>query len=78
MKALKTPRGRHNSAAFEGHDSCMEKEAMMSYFVEVVENKTSAIVKRMGPMSEWKADRVENGVLINLNWKEFSTRVVSQ
>jgi hypothetical protein len=39
----------------------------MSYMVEVVNVKTREVIKRLGPMSERKADRVTSGLLINLS-----------
>ncbi len=44
------------------------------YFVEVVDSSTREVVERLGPMSESKADRVEHGLLINLNHDAFFTR----
>jgi hypothetical protein len=46
-----------------------------AYYVEIVAYENDEVVKRMGPMSEWKADKVERGVNINLNHSEFFTRV---
>lgn len=49
---------------------------MSDYYVEIVEHGTGTVVKRMGPMAEQKADRVEGGVSINLDHERFYTRVV--
>lgn len=49
---------------------------MSGYFVEVVEDATGEVVKRMGPMSRRKAERVEDGVSINMNHEAFHTRIV--
>lgn len=46
------------------------------YCVQVVNTKTDAVVKKLGPMSEANAERVERGVLINLNHEEFHTEIV--
>lgn len=48
----------------------------MEYFVEIVRKATGAVVERMGPMSEQKADKVEMGVVTNLNHDEYYTRIV--
>jgi hypothetical protein len=45
-------------------------------YVEIVNTKTGEVVKRMGPMSERSADRVEDGANINLNHAEYFTRIV--
>jgi hypothetical protein len=45
-------------------------------YVEIVNTKTDEVVKRMGPMSERKAEKVESGASINLNHEEYHTRIV--
>jgi hypothetical protein len=45
-------------------------------FVDDEHYRNGEVVKRMGPMSEWKAEKVEGGLLINLNYEKFFTRVV--
>jgi len=46
----------------------------MEYFVIIIRNKkTGEIIKRMGPMSERRADKVELGANINLNYEEYET-----
>lgn len=50
-------------------------------YVEIVkidEDGDKAIVKRMGPMSEWKAEKVEDGANINLNHDEYYTRIIEE
>jgi hypothetical protein len=49
---------------------------MDDYYVEVVSYETGEVVKRMGPMSENKADKVESGFDRNLNHEKFYTRVI--
>jgi hypothetical protein len=44
--------------------------------VEVVDVKTREPVKRLGPMSERKADRVERGILMNLDDEKYFVQVV--
>jgi hypothetical protein len=45
-------------------------------YVEIVNTKTKEVVKRIGPMTERAADRVEAGASINLNHAEYFTRTV--
>lgn len=45
------------------------------FYVEIVKSSSGEVVKRMGPMSERKAEKVEIGVSINLNHEEFFTRI---
>lgn len=49
---------------------------MSDYYVEIVAFKGNKVVKRMGPMYERKADKVDSGANINLNHKEYFTRIV--
>ena len=46
------------------------------FFVEVVDDKTGEVVKRVGPVTERKADRVEDGMMINLDHENYFTRIV--
>lgn len=50
----------------------------MDYYVEIVETETDHVEKRMGPMSEHQAERVESGASRNLNHDEYFVRVVSE
>lgn len=45
-------------------------------FVEIVNQKTNEVVDRIGPMTERRADKVEDGVNINLNHADYFTRIV--
>lgn len=49
---------------------------MAQVYVEIVKDKGNEVVKRMGPMGEQRADRVADGASINLNWDEYSVRIV--
>jgi hypothetical protein len=49
---------------------------MKTHCVEVVEAATDKVVRRLGPMSERKAEKVERGLEINLNHDRFFVRVV--
>lgn len=44
------------------------------FFVEIVETATRKVEKRMGPMSEYKADKVEMGVLHRIDLERFFVR----
>lgn len=48
------------------------------FYVEIVELSSDEVVKKMGPMSERRAIRVCSGASINLNHKEYFTRIVSE
>lgn len=49
----------------------------MEFFVEIVKyGDPEEIVKRMGPMPEHKADKVNRGANINLNHEDYYTRIV--
>ena len=52
-----------------------EQRAMR--LVEVVRTDTGKVVKRLGPMSERKADRVEDGMALNLDHEHYFTRIVA-
>ena len=45
-------------------------------YVEIVEYEKGKVVKRMGPMFEYKADKVDDGANINLNHEKYYTRIV--
>lgn len=51
---------------------------LSTHYVEVVNARTAEVVKRMGPMDESKAERVERGVLINMNRDDYFTRIVPE
>lgn len=44
---------------------------MKQVYVEVVELETGEVERRLGPMSEAKADKVERGILRNLNTEKY-------
>lgn len=45
------------------------------WYVLVIETATGKEEKRLGPMSAHKADKVENGILRNLDYEHFYTSV---
>lgn len=51
---------------------------MTNFYVEIVDDETEEVVKRMGPHTERTADRIEDGVNINLNHERFFTRIVEE
>ena len=47
------------------------------WFVEIVRaDDDKEVVRRMGPMSEHQADKVDRGANINLNHDAYYTRIV--
>ncbi|NOR27526.1 MAG: hypothetical protein GQ540_03240 [Lutibacter sp.] len=48
----------------------------IGYFVEVIRIEDNMISKRFGPMSERKAEKVEDGIMINLN-DDYVTRIIN-
>ncbi len=46
------------------------------YYVEIIEDKTEKVLERCGPHSEWKAEKIDRGITINLNHDDYSTRIV--
>jgi len=50
----------------------------MEYYVEIVSYEEDEVIKRMGPMSEQKAEKVEIGASINLSHGRYYTRIVSE
>lgn len=48
------------------------------HFVEVVEDATRKVVRRIGPLSKYKAAIVSNGLEINLNHERYSVRIMSE
>jgi len=50
----------------------------MTHIVQVIEKSTGKVVKEFTAKSERQADKIEDGLLINLNWVEFKTNVKEQ
>ena len=49
------------------------------FFVEIVKyDKQETVVKRMGPLSERQAEKVDRGANINLNHEDYYTRIVEE
>lgn len=51
---------------------------MNNYYVLIVKYENGEIVKEMGPMDERKANKVEDGVNINLNHEEYYTDIMKK
>lgn len=49
-----------------------------AYLVRIVETATGRIDKEMGPMPLPKAEKVERGVLINLNREDYHTVIIDE
>lgn len=45
------------------------------FYVEIV-NEDGDVIKRLGPMAERKADKVDDGLNINLDHDFYYTRIV--
>ena len=55
----------------------MDKQRRTDKYVEIVKfGELEEVVRRMGPMPEWKADKVAAGAEINLNHEDYFTRIV--
>ena len=50
----------------------------VKYYIEIVDYDTEETVERMGPMTEHKAGKVDDGVNINLNHEKYFTRIVKE
>lgn len=48
------------------------------FYVEIVAYEGEEVIDRRGPFSEWKANKVDDGLNINLNHAAYFTRVVSK
>ena len=48
----------------------------MNFIVEIVKYEGGEVIKRFSPMSERQAERVDDGININLNHEEYYTRIV--
>lgn len=48
-----------------------------THFVEIVRYENEEVIERRGPFSERRADKIDDGLNINLNHEEFFTRIVN-
>jgi len=51
---------------------------MNDFYVVIIRYKNNKIVKKMGPMTEREADRVDFGASVNLNHEEFYTMTLKE
>jgi len=49
----------------------------IDYFVEI-RTWDGEVIERKGPMTEWRADRVDGGLNINLNHDDYYTAIVHE
>lgn len=50
----------------------------MNHYIEIVEFETEAVIERKGPYSERQANRIDDGMNINLNHDKYFTRIVEE
>ncbi len=50
---------------------------MSEYRVEIVEDATGKVVKSLPAYSERAAEKLENGMIRNLNHAKYSTRIIA-
>lgn len=50
---------------------------MNTVYVEIVAHADEHVVKRMGPLAQSAAEKVDRGANINLNHERFYTRIVA-
>ena len=53
----------------------LERVLRMDYVVEVVENPTKKVIKRLGPMTERKADKLVQSLKRSLDEDKYFVRV---
>ena len=46
------------------------------FYVEIWRFRDGHVDQRMGPMTEFRAERVQRGVMINMNYSEWGCRIV--
>lgn len=52
----------------------MNEEPIL-YVARIIEDKTGKIVRESKPMTERQANKLADGMGINLNWERYSTEV---
>lgn len=61
-----------NHVGWSRHKDVLHKP--LAHYVEIVETATNKVERRMGPMTEAKADKVENGALMRVDIARFFVR----
>jgi hypothetical protein len=57
--------------------TCKQEKAMTEYYVQIINcNEFPNIEKTIGPMTERKAEKVKDGVDINLDHENYVTRIM--
>lgn len=51
---------------------------MNTFYVQIIRYSDDEVVSEMGPFTERKAERVDNGANINLNHNEFYTVIIDE
>lgn len=46
------------------------------FIVQIIEDETGKIEYQSKPTSHRRAEKIEDGMGINLNWEQFSTRII--
>lgn len=46
-------------------------------YVEIVAYADDKVIERRGPFTQWKADKIDDGLNINLNHDAYYTRFVT-
>lgn len=48
------------------------------FYVEIVYCEDETVVNRRGPFSAWRANKIDDGLNINLNHEAYFTRIVGR
>ena len=51
---------------------------MDNWYVQIIEHATDVVVEEMGPFTERKADKVDDGANINLDHERFYTNMIER
>ena len=50
----------------------------MNHYIELVSYETNEVVETKGPFTEWKANKVDDGMNINLNHEKYFTHIITK
>lgn len=53
-----------------------DSQPTSDYYVEIVQHEDGDTLERRGPFTERRAEKVDNGLNINLDHERFYTRIV--
>jgi hypothetical protein len=66
-----------NPHALGSRDDCVTCAGSKPiWYVEIVRDDGSHVDRRLGPFPKHKAEKVENGAIINLDHDRYTTRIV--